>query len=208
MELQIHNQDGTQSSKITVAESVFDITPNEPVVRQAVLSEMANSRQGTHASRNRALKHGGGRKPWRQKGRGVARAGSTRSPLWVGGGAVFGPQPHGYKHGLTGKSRGLARRSALSDKARNDALVVVESLEVKEPKTKEFATILEGLKLSDKKITVLVAALDEKLFLASRNMRNVFLCQAKNASTLDMIDCEVLLCDKAGIAVLNEQLSN
>ena len=138
MELQVLNQDGSPSSKLKVADSVFGITPNESVVYQAIQSEMTNSRQGTHASKNRALKAGGGRKPWRQKGRGVARAGSIRSPLWRGGATTFGPEPHDYSHKLPKKVRRLARRSLLSHKAQNKELIVVESLQGSDSKTKEF----------------------------------------------------------------------
>lgn len=206
MELKVLNQDGTQGSKIKVDDAVFGIEPNESVVHQAVLSELANSRQGTHASRNRALIHGGGRKPWRQKGRGVARAGSTRSPIWRGGATTFGPQPHGYSYKLPHKVKQLARRSVLSDKVSADSIVVVESLQMDEPRTKTFIKLLEDLNIQDKKITVLASAIEDNLYLATRNLANVFVCQAGHASALDLIDCEVLLADKAGIAVLNDQL--
>lgn len=206
MKLQVLNLDGSSSSKITVADSVFGITPNETVVHQAVQSEMTNSRQGTHATKNRALKTGGGRKPWRQKGRGVARAGSTRSPLWRGGATVFGPEPHSYSYKLPKKVRRLARRSLLSFKAQNNELVIVESLQVSGPKTKEFIRILADLSIKDKKITILTSVLEDNLYLASRNLSNVFVCSAKAASTLDLIDCDIILADKAGIAILNDQL--
>ncbi|MFH1853217.1 MAG: 50S ribosomal protein L4 [Candidatus Neomarinimicrobiota bacterium] len=207
MELQVLNQDGSQSSTIQVDESVFAITPHETVVHQAVLSEMTNSRQGTHATKNRALVSGGGKKPWKQKGRGVARSGSSRSPIWRGGGTVFGPQPHGYSYKLPRKVKKLARRSILSSKLQNQELIVLETLQLSEARTKEFVRILNDLKISEKKITILPAVMEDNLYLATRNMPNVFVCPAKNASTLDMIDCEILLTDKAGIAVLNEQLT-
>lgn len=206
MELQVLNQDGSQSSKIKVDDSVFGIEPNEAVVHQAVNSEMTNSRQGTHASKNRALVRGGGRKPFKQKGRGAARAGSNRSPLWYGGGTVFGPQPHGYSYKLPRKVKKLARRSLLSYKAKNNEIVVLESLQVSEPKTSAFAKVLAGLDLRDRKITILAATIEDNLYLATRNLRNVFVCTAATASTLDLIDCDVILADKAGIAVLNDQL--
>ena len=206
MELQVLNQDGSQSSKIKVDDSVFGIEPNKTVVHQTVQSEMTNSRQGTHATKNRALKHGGGRKPWRQKGRGVARAGSTRSPIWRGGATTFGPQPHGYSYKLPRKVKRLARRSLLSFKAQNNELVVIESLQVKEPKTKEFISILQSLNILDKKITVLTSVMEDNLYLATRNLSNIFICSAPAASTMDLIDCEILLADKASIAILNDQL--
>ncbi len=207
MELQVLNPDGSNSSKIKVADSVFGITPNESVVYKAIQSEMTNSRQGTHATKNRALKAGGGRKPWRQKGRGVARAGTIRSPLWRGGATIFGPEPHRYSYKLPKKVRQIARRSLLSHKAQKKELLVVESLQVSEPKTKEFIRILNDLNIADKKITILASTMEDNLYLATRNLSNIFLCLAQTASTMDLIDCDIILADKAGIAVLNDQLA-
>lgn len=205
MKLSVLKADGSKGT-MTVDDSVFGIDANESVVHKAVMAELTNSRQGTRASKNRALVSGGGRKPWKQKGRGVARAGSTRSPLWRGGGTVFGPQPHKFTHKVPKKIKQLARRSVLSQRAKANELIVVESLTVAEAKTKEFVKILQGMNLMEKKVTVLVSALDEKLFLASRNLPNVYVVKATNASTYDLLDCDVLLMEKAGAAMLNEQL--
>ncbi len=192
---------------MSVSDSVFGIIPNETIVHQAVSAEMANSRQGTHASKNRALVRGGGRKPFKQKGRGVARAGTIRSPIWRGGGTVFGPQPHEYTVRLPKKMKSLARRSVLSQKALDKNLIVVESLSVKAAKTKEFVKLLENVNLIDRKVTVLVSALDEALFLAARNLPNIYVVRATHASTYDLLDCDVILAEKAGLALLNDQLT-
>jgi large subunit ribosomal protein L4 len=206
MRLSVLKLDGGKASTVTVDDSVFGIEPNEASVRNAVLAELTNSRQGTHATRNRALVRGGGRKPWRQKGRGVARAGTTRSPLWRGGGTVFGPQPHRYSFKLPKKVKQLARRSVLSQRVKEKNLVVVDSIKVSAPKTKEFRKVLQTLDLDQKKVTVLVAEIEKNLALAARNLPNVFLVQADHASTYELLDSDVLLVDKPGLKVLNEQL--
>ncbi|MFL3024735.1 MAG: 50S ribosomal protein L4 [Candidatus Neomarinimicrobiota bacterium] len=156
--------------------------------------------------KNRSAVRGGGKKPWKQKGRGVARAGTTRSPIWKGGGTVFGPEPHGYDTKMPKKMRRLARRSVLSDKLGAGDLVVVDEIAVSSGKTKEFIEILKALSLEGKKLTILVAADNEKLFLAARNIPNIYIVEATSASTYDLLDCEILLFDKAGLVLLNDSL--
>lgn len=206
MKIKVLKKDGTKGTSVTVDDSVFGIKPNESVVHQAVVAELANGRQGTHASKNRSAVRGGGRKPFKQKGRGVARAGTTRSPIWKGGGVVFGPEPHGYETKMPKKMRRLARRSVLSDKASAGDLVVVEEIVVSNGKTKEFIEILKSLSLYGKKLTILVSAENEKVFLAARNIPNIYVIEATSASTYDLLDCEVLLFEKAGLALLNDSL--
>jgi large subunit ribosomal protein L4 len=208
MQLPVYKLDGTQASKMKVSDTVFGIEPNPHIVHQAVLAELANSRQGTHSTKNRSAVRGGGRKPWRQKGRGVARAGTNRSPLWRGGGTVFGPTPHSYNYRLPKKMKRLARKSVLSDKMRANKIIVVETLQVKEPKTKAFLAILKTLDIARQKVIVLPAVLEKDLVLAARNLPNVALGVATSASTYDLLDCDVILTDKAGITLLNEQLSD
>ncbi len=152
MELQVFKQDGSKASKVKLNETVFGVQPNEDVVFRAVQSELTNSRQGTHSAKSRGMVRGGGRKPWKQKGRGVARAGSTRSPLWKGGGTIFGPEPHAYSYKLPKKMKAFARRSVLSDKAQNDGVMIVDEISVSAPKTKEFVKVLNDLNIADKKV--------------------------------------------------------
>lgn len=206
MKLNVLKKDGSKGTTITVDDTVFGIKPNESVVHQAVIAELANGRQGTHASKNRSAVRGGGKKPFAQKGRGVARAGTIRSPIWKGGGVVFGPEPHGYDTKMPKKMRRLARRSVLSDKASAGNLVVVDEIVVDNGKTKEFIEILKVLSLEGKKLTILIAANNEKVFLAARNIPNIYVVQATSASTYDLLDCEVLLFEKAGLALLNDSL--
>ena len=206
MELQVFKQDGSKDSKLKLNESVFGIEPNDDVVFRAVQSELRNSRQGTHAAKNRAKVRGGGRKPFKQKGRGVARAGSIRSPLWKGGGTVFGPEAHGYSYKLPKKMKALARRSVLSDKTKNGEVIVIDELSVTAPKTKEFVKVLKDLNIVDKKVAVLLSEDKDDVFFAGRNLSNVAILEAAHASTFDLIDCDVILIEKNAVKTLTEQL--
>ena len=206
MKLKVLNIDGSKGSTVNLDDSVFGIEPNQHVVHQAVISELSNSRQGTHSSKNRSAVRGGGKKPWKQKGRGVARAGTIRSPLWKGGGVVFGPEPHKYIKKTTKKMRKLARKSVLSDKAKNGKLIIIDDIVLNEPKTKLLVKLFDSLKLSRSKITLLVDSEKNNLFLAARNLPNVYLVESTNASTYDLIDCDVIVAEKSGLELLNKQL--
>ena len=206
MKLKVLNIDGSKGSTVNLDDSVFGIEPNQHVVYQAVISELSNSRQGTHSSKNRSAVRGGGKKPWKQKGRGVARAGTIRSPLWKGGGVVFGPEPHKYTKKTTKKMRKLARKSVLSDKAKNGKLIIIDDIVLNEPKTKLLVKLFDSLKLSSSKITLLVDSEKNNLFLAARNLPNVYLVESTSASTYDLIDCDVIVAEKSGLELLNKQL--
>ena len=206
MKLNVLKIDGTKGVAVKVDDSVFGIKPNESVVHQAVVAELANGRQGTHSSKNRSAVRGGGKKPFAQKGRGVARAGTIRSPIWKGGGVVFGPQPHGYESKMPKKMRRLARRSVLSERIIKGAFIVVDEIKLKTAKTKDFIDKLKALSLQEKKLTILVAAFNENIFLAARNIPNIYVVEATSASTYDLLDCEVLLVEKAALSLLNNQL--
>ena len=206
MKLNILKLDGSKSSQIKADESVFGIKPNEPVIRQAVLAELTNLRQGTHATKNRASVAGGGRKPWRQKGRGVARAGTIRSPLWRGGGRVFGPEPHSYNKKLSKRLSKLARKSVLSSKIANNAIVIVEKFQIDSHKTSNFVSLLKNLDLNKKKLTVLISDFDKKIEWSTQNLRYVYVVNASKASTYDLLDCEILLMDKDSLLVLTTML--
>ena len=207
MKLDVLKIDGSKAGNITADKTVFGIEPNAAVVRQAVLAEMTNMRQGTHASKNRAQVRGGGKKPFKQKGRGMARAGTIRSPLWKGGGTVFGPEPHGYNHKLPKKVSRLARRSVLSNKAAEGKLVVVDDFTLTSHKTSDFISVLTKLDLQNKKVTLLVTGMDENLDKASRNLKDVYLVEAAKVSTYDIIDCDTLVMDRASMTVLTDILA-
>jgi len=207
MKLDVLNIDGSKGSTVNLDDSVFGIEPNQHVVHQAITSELTNSRQGTHSSKNRSKVRGGGKKPRKQKGGGVARAGTIRSPLWKGGGTAFGPEPHKYTKKTTKKMRRLARKSVLSDKAKNGNLIVINDIVLNEPKTRLLAKLFESLKLSNSKITLLVDSEKNNLFLAARNLPNVYLVESTSASTYDLIDCDVIVAEKSGLELLNNQLN-
>ena len=208
MELQVIKSNGNNASKIKVDASVFDIKPNRDAIHRAILSEMTNSRQGTHGSKSRGMVRGGGKKPWKQKGRGVARAGTTRSPLWRGGGPVFGPQPHQYKYKLSKRIKRLARRSILSEKLQNKKIIVLNDFGIDEPKTKKTRDLLVNLDVQEKKILVLTGDLNEDLILSMRNMPNIALLDAMTASAYDLLDSEIILIDQKGLEMLNDGLAD
>ena len=208
MELQVVESNGNKTSKIKVDASVFGIKPNKDAVHRAILSEMENSRQGTHGSKSRGMVRGGGKKPWKQKGRGVARAGTTRSPLWRGGGTVFGPQPHQYEYKLPKKIKRLARRSILSEKLKNKKIIVLNEFSIDEPKTKKTIDLLINLDVHEKKILVLTGNLTENLTLSMRNLPNIALLDAMTASAYDLLDSEIILIDQKGLEMLNDGLAD
>jgi large subunit ribosomal protein L4 len=194
MEIDVHKIDGAPAGKpVALPNDVFDVKPNDHLIYQAVRSQMTNSRQGTASTKNRAMVRGGGRKPWRQKGRGTARAGTTRSPVWVGGGRVFGPEPRNLKMKITKKMKRQARLSAYAYKAKQEAIMLVEDFKLENPKTKEMYQILKNLKVEDKKVLLLTTDYDPTIVRAGRNIPNLFIRQASDASTYDILNCDLLL---------------
>jgi len=209
MKFDILNVKGDKVGDATADKDIFGVTPNQNAVRQAVLSELNNMRQGTHSSKNRALVNGGGKKPFKQKGRGGARAGTIRSPLWKGGGTIFGPEPHSYNHKLPKKLSKLARRSVLSSKAAEGNLIVIDEFSMESHKTSEFVSILKKLKLQDKKLTLLTSEKGNgNLDMSVRNLYNVSLVDYRKASTYDIIDCDILIIDNNSMKMLAEMLKD
>ena len=207
MKIDVQNSSGKVVDSIVLDSSIFNIEVNSSAVRQAVLSELSNSRQGTHSSKNRAAVNGGGKKPWKQKGRGVARAGTIRSPLWKGGGAVFGPVPHSYFKKLPKKISKLARKSVLTSKLLNKELLVLDSIKISSKKTSDFIRFMKNIDILNKKTLILVDSFQENLILSSRNIRNVFIENVKSVSAYDLLDCEIILIDKLGINTFSEVLA-
>lgn len=209
MELEVYKKDGTKSGeKVTLAPEIFEIKPNDHAIYQAVRSIQANQRQGTHKVKPRNEVRGGGRKPFKQKKTGRARSGSTRSPLWVGGGSIFGPHPHDYVVKLSAKVRALARKSALSYKAKDQAIVVVEDFTFEGPKTKEIAVVLKALSLAGKKTLILTGKTDLALYKSGRNIPTLNVREADKASTYDILDTQVLVIQKSAVDVLQKSLMN
>ena len=193
------------SGSVDVAESAFGAEFNEALVHQVVTAYLAGARAGTKAQKNRAAVRGGGAKPWRQKGTGRARAGTIRSPIWVGGGRAFAAQPRSYDQKVNKKMYRAALRSVLSELIRQDRLVVVESIELGAPKTKLLAGKLKELDLDN--VLILNEAFDETLFLAARNLPNVGICDAASIDPVVLIRFEKVLVTLPALKLIEERLS-
>lgn len=208
MTLDVLKIDGSKSGeKVTLADNVFAIEPNDHAIYLSVKAYLANQRQGTHKTKERGEVRGGGKKPWKQKGRGGARAGTTRSPLWVGGGTIFGPRPRDYRQDLPKKVKRLARKSALSYKVKDEQLVVVEDFSIDKPKTKEFVKILNALKIEGKKVLLLTNTNDLNILKSGRNIPKVKVLEASKASTYDLLNNQVLLLQKSAVKVIENTFS-
>jgi len=205
MKLTIFKTDGTSSGKeADLSDSIFSIEPNETVLYEDVRRILANRRQGTAKTKERGEVRGGGRKAYKQKGTGMARRGSMRSPLLKGGGTVFGPKPRNYTVNLTKKAKRLARKSALTLKARDEAIKVVEDFSMDAPKTKDFIAILAALELDTKKVLVLLGESDRNVYLSSRNIPNITVVRSHEANTYDILNAEFLLFTDSAVSALQE----
>ncbi|MBU7456024.1 50S ribosomal protein L4 [Leuconostoc fallax] len=191
-------QDGSQATEIELNDAVFGVEPNNAVVTDAVLMQRAALRQGTHAVKNRSAVSGGGKKPWKQKGTGRARQGSTRSPQWRGGGVVFGPTPRSYAYRINRKSYQLALKSALSQKVSESKLLVVDALSFETPKTKAFGQVLANLSV-DSKVLVIVDEDNDNAILSARNLNNVQVMTAKGINVLDVVNADKLVIVQSAI---------
>jgi len=205
MKIDILKIDGSPSGeKCELRDDIFGIEPNDHVLYLSVKSYLANQRQGTHKSKERGEVRGGGKKPWKQKGRGGARAGTSRSPLWVGGGTIFGPRPRDYRQDLPKKVLKLARKSALSYKVKANQLMVVEDFNFDSPKTKEFVKILSSLKIAGKKTLVLTNGNLTSVYKSGRNIPKVKILEADKASTYDIVNNQILLLQQGGLELINK----
>lgn len=200
MTLDVLKIDGSKSGdKIDLSDSIFAIEPNDHAIYLSVKAFLANQRQGTSKSKERGEVRGGGKKPWKQKGRGGARAGTSRSPLWVGGGTIFGPRPRDYRQDLPKKVRRLARKSALSYKAKDSQLLVIEDFNIEQPKTKEFSKILSALKVNGKKVLLLTELNNQNVYRSGRNIPKVKVLEASKASTYDLLNNQILILQKSAV---------
>jgi large subunit ribosomal protein L4 len=209
MQVNVYKVDGTQTGeKIELDPKIFEIEPNDHAIYQAVRSIQANQRQGTHKVKPRNEVRGGGKKPFKQKKTGRARAGTTRSPLWTGGGSIFGPTPHDYVVKLPAKVRKLARKSALSYKAKDGAIKIVEDFDFKEIKTKSMSALLKALELDKKKTLLLTRNADQILIKSGRNIAKLQVREADKASTFEILKNNILLIQKSAVDVLQNSLKN
>ena len=208
MEVNVLNINGENTGrKVTLDESIFGIEPNEHVVYMAVRQYLAAQRQGTHKSKERSEMSGSTRKLGRQKGGGGARRGDINSPLLVGGARVFGPTPRDYSFKLNKKVKQLARRSALSQKAIENAIVVVEDFNFEAPSTKEFIKVLNNLKVSERKQLFVLPSSNKAVYLSARNLKGTQMAIASDINTYGIMNAEVLVVPESSLEIINNTLT-
>jgi large subunit ribosomal protein L4 len=204
MDTTVVNSSNQSVGSVTLP-AVFESRVNDSLLFDQVLSQLASRRAGTHATKTRAFVSGGGKKPFKQKGTGRARAGSTRSPIWRGGAVIFGPQPRSYEYRLPSSSRRQALASALAQKARDGQLKVIDRLELAQPKTRELAGVLEGLGIGDSTLVV-IAGRDRNVELAGRNLPRILVLPVEGINVYDILRHKNLLVTQEGLAAIEARL--
>ena len=198
----VYNMKGSQVGEIELNDAVFGVEVNEHLVHMAVVSQLANNRQGTQSAKTRAEVSGGGKKPWKQKGTGHARQGSTRSPQWTGGGVVFAPKPRDYSIKLNKKEKQLALKSALTSRVNENKFIVVDEIKLDSIKTKNFAEALESLKV--KKALVILNENDKNVVLSAKNIPTVKTALTNTINVFDILKYDTIVIDKAAVATIEE----
>ena len=199
----VYNMEGKEVGKIDLSDAIFGVEVNEHLVHMAVLQQLADKRQGTQKAKTRSEVSGGGRKPWRQKGTGHARQGSIRAPQWKGGGVVFAPVPRDYSFKMNKKEKRAALKSALTDKAQNNNLIVVDELKFDEIKTKKFAEVMNNLKATRKALVVL-ADNDKNVVLSARNLVEANTTLTNTLNVYDIVNARTLVLTKDAVAKIEE----
>lgn len=199
----VYSMSGRKTGSMELSEAVFGIEPNQTVMHSAVINYLANQRQGTQSTKTRTEVSGGGKKPWRQKGTGHARQGSTRAPQWTHGGIALGPKPRSYRFALPKKVRRLALQSAFSSKVAAGEMLVLSKLTLDEIKTKTMATMLKALG-ADKKVLLVLPQKDEKVILAARNIPGVKTALVNTLNVYDVLNCDKFIVVKDAVAQLEE----
>jgi len=202
----LYNIKGEQIGDIELSERVFAAEINQSLIHDVIVMQNANKRQGTAATKTRGMVRGGGRKPWRQKGTGRARAGSIRSPIWVGGGITFGPSPRDYSYSIPKKARRAALRSALTAKLSSDEIIIIDALEISAPKTKEIVEVLKNLGV-EKKAMLVIESYDNAVYLSTRNIPGVKSSPAQEINVSDVMNYGKLIITKDALAKIEEVLS-
>ena len=198
----VYNMEGKEVDSIELNDSIFGVEINEHLVHMAVLQQLANNRQGTQKAKTRSEVRGGGRKPWRQKGTGHARQGSTRSPQWKGGGVVFAPTPRDYTIRLNKKEKRAALKSALTSRVQDNKFIVVDEFKFDEIKTKKFQNVMDNLKVS--KALVVLGDNDQNTVLSARNIAGVKTAQAGTINVYDILKYNTVVATKAAVASIEE----
>jgi large subunit ribosomal protein L4 len=209
MELKIFKIDGSETGEtVQLPSDIFEIEPNMHLIYQAVRSYRAAQRQGTHKTKTRREVSGGGKKPFKQKGTGNARQGTSRSPIMVGGGNIHGPQPHKYNVSLPKKAAKLARKSALSIKAKENEIMVIEDFSFDAPKTQDIANILKSLKLNDKKTLLLLGDKNDNVYKSGRNIAKLSVQISGLASTYDLVNNKMILLQRSAVDSLTKSFNS
>ena len=209
MELAVINKSGKSTNKkVELIDSIYGIEPNDHAIYLDVKQYLANQRQGTSKSKQRNEISGSTRKLHKQKGTGGSRKGSIKNPLFRGGGRIFGPQPRDYAFKLNKKLKGLARLSALSYKAKNNNIIVLEDMNFDAPKTKGYIELINNLKLSDKKTLLVLSELNKNIYLSSRNLQNAKVIIASDLNTHDILNANTLVLMESSVAKIENLLSN
>ena len=197
------NMSGEQVGTVELNEAVFGVEPNQYVVHEMVKNYLANQRQGTQSAKTRGEVSGGGKKPWRQKGTGHARQGSTRAPQWTHGGVAFAPKPRSYRYRVNKKVRRLALKSVLSDKVSGGNLIVIDEIKLENIKTKDFRVFLNALKIDGKSL-VITRAPDKIVYYSARNLPGVLTCAAMQANVYDITNAKNLIIDRSALEILEK----
>ncbi|NWF76166.1 MAG: 50S ribosomal protein L4 [Nitrospirae bacterium] len=203
-EIEVKDRNNNTVEKITLNDGIFAVSANMGVIHEAIVNFLANQRQGTAATKTRGMVRGGGKKPWRQKHTGRARAGSIRSPLWRGGGTVFGPQVRDYSCALPKKQKRLALLSAINEKISNGEVVVIDELSLEKPKTKNMIEILKNFGFEKKSVLIVIPEKDDAILLSTRNIPGVDVTRVMDLNTYDVIVHDILLMTKDAIKRLEE----
>lgn len=204
VEMSVHTIDGEKIDEIELNDNLFNAKINKHVVHQIVKRYLASKRRGTASAKNRSEVSGGGKKPWRQKGTGRARAGSIRSPLWIGGGVIFGPENRDYSYPVPRKMRLVALKSVLSDKARNNNIIILDNLEIKNGKTKEIINIFNNLNLDSDKILIVIDKENELIKRAVSNLEGAMVITANKINTYDLINYKKIIITRDALKVIEE----
>ncbi len=207
LDFPVFNIQGKEVERITLNHQVFDGKVNLVLIQQAVVTQLANQRKGIALTKTRGNVRGGGRKPWRQKGTGRARVGSSRSPIWRGGGVTFGPQLRSYNKDFPKKMKIQALKSALNAKLKDQQILIIDDLSIDVPKTKFFFEIINNLNINNFKMRFVVEAFANNLKLATRNIKKVFLAKVSDVSTKEIIDCDRVILTKKTLRKIEERIS-
>lgn len=207
MEVSVYNESGAVVGKVALREDVWNVPMNEKLVHQVVKIYLTNQRHGTASTKTRGEVSGGGKKPWRQKGTGRARHGSTRSPIWRTGGITFGPKPRDYSQSISKQARRTALKAALSDKVRSDALIVLQDITFTETKTKKMAEIIKNLKIKNEKVLLCLMDKKENVLKSARNIENVHLKPASSLNVYEVLGAKKLLVTAETVKKIEELYS-